>query len=424
MKKITYSFAQLCRDSNNEKYIEYWDYDKNKLTPEDFQSGSNKYAFWKCPRGLHGSREVLISAVSKYISDGKDYPICKQCNSIGQKIIDDYGIDYLNSIWSSKNEKSYYEISAGSNNRIFLRCLENKEHPDYDLNASNFSHSHNCPYCAGKRVCFENSIANHCPDIIDVWSDKNKKTPYDYTYGSGQDVWLKCEKGIHEDYKRSVCNIMVYGCHCKKCNHEENRHYEDLTGMRFGRLTVVAPDKESFGDKNGMRWLCDCECGTKGKSILACHLKAGNIVSCGCFWRESITGENNKNWKGGVRTEREIIRTSSEYQNWRKDVLRYDNFKCVICGSNSKLEAHHIHPFADFKELIFCQWNGITMCKNHHNKDIVESFHKIYGTKDNTPEQLQEYINKERKKYGNNEPFNIYEYMNNKKYVGIMTDRF
>lgn len=57
---------------------------------------------------------------------------------------------------------------------------------------------------------------------------------------------------------------------------------EDLTGKKFGRLTVT-----KFGGairlKNGSRmktWLCKCECGNS-KRISGIHLKKGLIVTCG-----------------------------------------------------------------------------------------------------------------------------------------------
>ena len=51
------------------------------------------------------------------------------------------------------------------------------------------------------------------------------------------------------------------------------------------------------------------------------------------------------------------------------------------------LIVHHINNFADFPELRFAIDNGITMEKNIH--DI---FHKQYGYKNNTKEQLSEFV--------------------------------
>lgn len=57
----------------------------------------------------------------------------------------------------------------------------------------------------------------------------------------------------------------------------------DLTGQRFGRLTVV---EKSTPDKHGtMRWLCLCDCGTQ-KVVRGDKLRTGEVMSCGCLQRE------------------------------------------------------------------------------------------------------------------------------------------
>ena len=76
-------------------------------------------------------------------------------------------------------------------------------------------------------------------------------------------------------------------------------NFIDLTGRKFGRLTVlkrVENDKHKY-----IKWLCMCDCGIK-KIIMGSHLKNGNTKSCGCFRREQarikrtsfkLSGEEN-----------------------------------------------------------------------------------------------------------------------------------
>lgn len=63
----------------------------------------------------------------------------------------------------------------------------------------------------------------------------------------------------------------------------------DLTGQRFGRLTVLCKDDS---DKQGRMWLCQCDCGNK-KSVRVDHLKNGATTSCGCYSRE-VASKRNK----------------------------------------------------------------------------------------------------------------------------------
>lgn len=60
------------------------------------------------------------------------------------------------------------------------------------------------------------------------------------------------------------------------------RKGEDLTGQKFGRLTVLEKDVNSL---KRSRWICRCECG-KIKYIYATLLKQGNTNSCGCLRRD------------------------------------------------------------------------------------------------------------------------------------------
>lgn len=60
---------------------------------------------------------------------------------------------------------------------------------------------------------------------------------------------------------------------------------QDLTGQRFGRLTVLsrAEDYISPAGKRTTRWLCRCDCGTEKIMLRNVIKRAG---SCGCVRRE------------------------------------------------------------------------------------------------------------------------------------------
>jgi len=89
-------------------------------------------------------------------------------------------------------------------------------------------------------------------------------------------------------------------------------------------------------------------------------------------------------------------RGSVEYDTWKECVMDRDNYMCICCGSNVGPEVHHILSFNDYPLLRYETTNGITLCHNHHSNAIKGGFHNIYGTKNNTPEQLQDYINNVR----------------------------
>lgn len=57
----------------------------------------------------------------------------------------------------------------------------------------------------------------------------------------------------------------------------------DLTGQRFGRLTVI--ERAENTNQGQATWLCRCDCGnvikTRGSS-----LRRGATISCGCYQRQ------------------------------------------------------------------------------------------------------------------------------------------
>lgn len=54
-----------------------------------------------------------------------------------------------------------------------------------------------------------------------------------------------------------------------------------VAGERYGKLTTLRPD----GLRNGMYWICQCDCGTIC-SIRLSNLKSGHTKSCGCLRKE------------------------------------------------------------------------------------------------------------------------------------------
>lgn len=71
--------------------------------------------------------------------------------------------------------------------------------------------------------------------------------------------------------------------------------HSDLTGQKFGRLTVMgeAPKYVSPSGNTAIRWFCRCDCGNES---LVCgrDLVRKNIQSCGCLRREATVSANTK----------------------------------------------------------------------------------------------------------------------------------
>lgn len=85
---------------------------------------------------------------------------------------------------------------------------------------------------------------------------------------------------------------------------------KDLTGMKFGRLTVLRQDENDYVNpttgERVARWICQCDCGAI-KSIASNNLKHGSSKSCGCAQREATSKRRGQQIKvHSYRIENEV----------------------------------------------------------------------------------------------------------------------
>lgn len=72
----------------------------------------------------------------------------------------------------------------------------------------------------------------------------------------------------------------------------------DLTGQKFGRLTVLAEDTEP-NIRPGSFWLVLCDCG-QSRSVWGSALRNGNTKSCGCLARDRASAALSADLVGQV----------------------------------------------------------------------------------------------------------------------------
>jgi hypothetical protein len=98
-------------------------------------------------------------------------------------------------------------------------------------------------------------------------------------------------------------------------------------------------------------------------------------------------GETSNCWNPNLTNEERLReRDIPENNDWIKNVLKRDNYKCVYCntdGNGTNLNAHHLEGWHWCKTLRFEVSNGVTLCKDCH-----KAFHKQFGRKYNTSEQF------------------------------------
>ena len=102
----------------------------------------------------------------------------------------------------------------------------------------------------------------------------------------------------------------------------------DLTGQKFGMLTVIGPAEQK--NRKYTCWICQCECGRQ-TIVDGSHLKSGHTKSCGCYRREcprqrqrDLTGRRY----GRLLVLGPVVEADGSIQNWE---CLCDCGKKVVC---------------------------------------------------------------------------------------------
>ena len=162
------------------------------------------------------------------------------------------------------------------------------------------------------------------------------------------------------------------------------RTAKDLSGQKFGRLTVIM---RSIGKYPRPHYNCICECGNKiivdGRS-----LTSGNTRSCGCLHKEQLAERNTKHgerytklYKTWISMKQRCTIHKSKYKQWEGRGVRVceewsDSFIAfkewaIANGYNDTLTIDRIDVNGNY-EPSNCRW--ITKAEQQFNKTNTRYF--------------------------------------------------
>ena len=101
-----------------------------------------------------------------------------------------------------------------------------------------------------------------------------------------------CDCGNHVLKTTSALNNKkgtFKSCGCATNERIREATFKDLTGQRFGRLTVLrlAESYEIKDKAKGSHWFCQCDCGNTTVATIQ-NLRGLHTQSCGCFHKERL----------------------------------------------------------------------------------------------------------------------------------------
>lgn len=301
--KLTYRFPEVYR---------YWS-DKNNKSPDMYSAKpSNLKAWWVCDNG-HEERRLIASVVDTY-ERGKEF-VCDTCRSMYVKYPE------LEKYWSANNKEDFVDIAHGRQDVFLWVCENGHEtsktlqatisryktHRDYRCNECNWEplkgsnlerywdyeknnqeginiedwHVNssikawwicNKGHSISKRIEHVNrsitkfevykcdacqSLASVFPELLDFYSDKNKVSPNELSYGSSEKVAWECNEGhSHRRSVQSVTNSFkktgTYNCY--KCRLVENKR-PDLVRLWSDKNKSIS--NYTSGSDKKVWWKCE-----------------------------------------------------------------------------------------------------------------------------------------------------------------------
>jgi hypothetical protein len=191
-----------------------WHPKKNgKLTPDRVGPGSIMTLFWwKCPKGPDHAWRTSISVRKLGIG-------CPFCSNFRVSVTNSLAAlrpDLARQWHPKKNGRlSPSSVVCGANKKAWWRCPKSPAH-DYQSKISQRSGSRGsgCPYCAGRRLAPDNSLAARRPDLAAQWhpTKNGSLTPADVTSGSARLAWWVCPKDEDHEWQVAVVQRAQYGC--------------------------------------------------------------------------------------------------------------------------------------------------------------------------------------------------------------------
>lgn len=309
----------------NPKLSSEWDYEKNKLRPTDYTSGSTQKVWWKCKKG-HSYEATIASRGS-----GSGCPYCS-----GRLPIK--GSNDLLTMMPELAEEWDYEfnenlmpedVSISSDKKVGWICK--KGHKYVTAVKVRASLKCNCPYCAGlKAISGENDLATLHPNLLKEWDfEKNKYSPYEVLPKSSKKAWWICNKG--HSYKAAIYNRVSSKTGCPYCagkktivgKNDLKTLYPRLVEKEWDyELNKSLPENYTANSEKKVFWICQM-----GHSYLAriSHRTMDDSKCPYCSGRLPVKGENDLGT---------VFPAIYDYWDWNKNKKNPD---CYKLGSSQKI---------------------------------------------------------------------------------------
>ena len=197
-------------------------------------------------------------------------------------------------------------------------------------------------------------------------------------------------------YSSNLRRGLTKSCGCYRKDYLSETKLQDITGNRYGRLTVISLHHRDETTRQHY-WLCQCDCG--GTAVVySGHLKDGHTQSCGCI--NSVGEENIAGILDKYNIPFQKQYKFTECRGLREGLLRFDfaifdehGIKALIeydgkqhrVKTDTKWDNHgkfEERQANDEIKNIFCQEQNIRLIRISHPSWDIEGIEQILKDND------------------------------------------
>jgi len=178
-------------------------------------------------------------------------------------------------------------------------------------------------------------------------------------------------------------------------------NFKDLTGQKFGRLTVIKRvEKPTHIKSRGSYWLCKCECKNE-KIIFGQNLKGGDTTSCGCYHVEISSIKKGQSSINRVYYDykKHAIKKQVPFEISREYFVEITQMDCFYCGKKPSNISKNRYNNGDFiyngidrinssdgyikGNIVPCCWRCNEAKKKETQEDFLEWIKNTYDNLNN-----------------------------------------
>ena len=241
------------------------------LTPSDLSWGSKAQVWWRCARvPEHGLWQATVNNRTK--PTGSGCPRCHGNRMIGNAVPTDRSLqgrfpDVAAELDPVKSGFPADQVTYGSKKPAWWRCPQGHEYLMTVNQRTSARRPQGCPYCAGRRVAPERSLAVVAPEVaVELDAEESGVTAVELMPNSNRLVWWRCRVDADHKWQATPGNRISRGSGCPFCSGarvgDSNRlslsspDQRLLTEWDYERNFPLTPHDVSAGSSKKVWWVC------------------------------------------------------------------------------------------------------------------------------------------------------------------------